>query len=338
MPCLPFMISSARLHTSLHYKLHYSDNLCSCYWNELHLQLLGLELCWSLVLGAKATPSAKPHVTRCLKSLSLLHSFCTALSLKLHSWLSALCPVTQAVAAFPRASGAALSPCSHATDLALLSSLPCTCRPDSTVTGGSHGKWLPPAWESPLLPLPLPTLWSKLLVDISWPKKHACPKLNSQSVCSLSKTCFQQHQQPHRQEQLVRRQSWWKLGWHCRKTITGRTMNHCTWAESQRMMPAWNTPHCSSSILHTSFNTQLFTGLLVLGFCNLHCYFFLLSFFGSSSVNNFLNSCSIIPFLFREMLLLASLKKMKSSLKLAYTVLTWRLRGQILCKGGAITI
>lgn len=120
----------------------------------------------------------KPHITWCLKSLSLLHRSQPSLWSSVAAFLlAALRLVTQA---FPRDSGAALSPCSHAAGLARLSSQPCTCTTNRAVMGGSHGKLLPPAWESPFLPLPFPTLWSKILVDTIGPKNMHALNLTAQ--------------------------------------------------------------------------------------------------------------------------------------------------------------
>lgn len=111
------------------------------------------------------------------------------------------------------------------------------------------------------------------------------------------------------------------------------------WDQSRREWCLPGTPFIAPLPSYTlPLFHSLFTCLLVLVFCNLHCNFLLHSFFGSSSVDNFKNSCNIVPFICSEILLLAPLKKMKASSKLAYTVLTWRLRGQILCKERIITI
>lgn len=58
-----------------------------------------------------------------------------------------------ALAMFPRASGAVPFPCfSHAVVLMLLFLQPCTCKSLIEFLAGSHGKRLPPVWQTPLLP------------------------------------------------------------------------------------------------------------------------------------------------------------------------------------------
>lgn len=98
-----------------------------------------------------------------------------------------------------------------------------------------------------------------------------------------------------------------------------------------------NTPyfHLTHSFSHKYF-LYFIVYLLIYLFFNAHCNFLQYSFFGNISATDFKKSCSIAPLLCMGTLLFASLEKRKRA-QSVHSMLTRKLRGQILCKAGVIT-